>query len=71
VGAKVATYRSDFLIYKPYTELTEAGGVGLVVPGVNMPAGIHTDEIKRQARKWGFKVSKHGVPPIARTDGKI
>jgi hypothetical protein len=71
VGAKVATYRSDFLIYKPYTELTEAGGVGLVVPGVNMPAGIHPDEIQRQARKLGFKVTKQGVPPVVRSDGKL
>ncbi len=71
IGAQVASYRSDFLIYKPGARLSEQGGVGLVVPGVNMPAGMHKDEIRRQARKWGFKVSKHGVPPIARTDGKI
>lgn len=70
IGAQVATYRSDFLIYKPFSQLTEQGGVGLVVPGVNMPAGIHADEIRRQARKWGFKVSAHGVPPITRSDGK-
>ena len=42
-----------------------------MVPGVNMPAGIHPDEIKRQARKWGFKVSKQGVPPIVRSDDKL
>ena len=71
VGAQVATHRSDFLIYKPFTELTEAGGVGLVVPGVNMPTCIHPDEIRRQARKWGFKVTAQGVPPTARTDGKL
>jgi len=50
--------------------VAEAGGSGLVVPGVNMPAGIHPDEIRRQAKKFGNKVSKNGVPPIARTDGK-
>jgi hypothetical protein len=49
----------------------EAAGVGLVVPGVNMPAGMHPDEIRRQAKKWGFKVSARGVPPVARTDGKL
>ena len=67
-GAKVLQHRSDFAIYKP--QIAEQGGVGLVVPGVNMPAGMHPDEIRRQAAKWGFKVSKHGVPPVARTDGK-
>jgi hypothetical protein len=70
VGAKVATYRSEFLIYKPGDGLAEQGGVGLVVPGVNMPAGMHPDEIRRQARKFGFKTTKDGVPPVARTDGK-
>ena len=70
VGAKVATYRSEFLIYKPGDGLAEQGGVGLVVPGVNMPAGMHPDEIRRQARKFGFKTTKDGVPPVTRTDGK-
>ena len=65
------TRETQFLVYKPGFSLTEAGGVGLVVRGVNMPAGIHPDEIRRQARKLGFKVSKHGVPPVARTDGKM
>jgi ribulose bisphosphate carboxylase small subunit len=63
------SYGNDFVIYKPMLE--EAGGVGLVVPGVNMPAGMHPDEIARQARKFGFKVSKQGVPPVARSDGKL
>lgn len=69
VDAHVIQYRSDFVIYKQ--PLDEAAGVGLVVPGVNMPAGMHPDEITRQAHKFGFKVSKTGVPPQTRTDGKI
>jgi hypothetical protein len=68
LGAKWAQYRSDFVIYKPHMQ--EQAGVGLVVPGVNMPAGQHPDEIERQARKFGFKVTAQGVPPQARTDGK-
>lgn len=48
----------------------EQGGVGLVVPGVNMPVGQHPDEIRRQARKFGFDVTARGVPPLSRTDGK-
>jgi ParB-like nuclease domain/Protein of unknown function (DUF5661) len=49
----------------------EAAGVGLVVPGVNMPAGMHPDEIRRQAKKFGNRVSKNGVPPQANPDGTI
>ncbi len=51
------------------SEITETAGVGLVVPGVNMPHGMHPDEIARQAAKFGNKVSKDGVPPIAKTNG--
>jgi hypothetical protein len=51
------------------SELTETAGVGLVVPGVNMPKGMHPDEIKRQAAKFGNLVSKDGVPPTAKTNG--
>lgn len=68
VGAQVHTYGSDFVIHKPHMQ--ETAGVGLIIPGVNMPAGQHADEIRRQARKFGFKVSAQGVPPKARTDGK-
>ena len=48
--------------------MKETGGVGLVVPGVNM-TGIHKNEISRQAKKFGNKVSATGVPPVANTDG--
>jgi hypothetical protein len=68
LGGTMLHTGSDFLIHK--RELKEdASGVGLVMPGVNMPPDIHPDEIRRQARKWGFKVSAQGVPPITRTDG--
>lgn len=50
-------------------DIDEAAGVGLVVPGVNMPAGQHPDEIRRQAIKFGNRVSRHGVPPAIRPDG--
>jgi hypothetical protein len=70
-GAQVQSRHNDFVIYKPDQLQEDAGGVGLVVPGVNMPAGMHRDEIRRQAKKWGFKVSAKGVPPVARTDGKL
>ena len=67
----VKSTEAQFLVYKPGFSLTEQGGVGLVVPGVNMPAGIHADEIRRQAKKFGFKTTKHGVPPIAKSDGIV
>lgn len=51
------------------SELIETAGVGLVVPGVNMPKGMHPDEIKRQAAKFGNVVTKDGIPPTTRTDG--
>ena len=46
----------------------EAAGVGLVVPGVNMPAGMHRDEIRRQAKKFRLKVSRDGRPPVSITN---
>ena len=62
---------STFVIYKPAekSSVDEAGGVGLVVPGVNMPAGQHRDEIRRQAKKFGNRVSSKGVPPTIKTNG--
>ena len=57
-----------YLIMDP--TMQEAAGVGLVVPG-NMPTGIHPDEIRRQAAKFGNKVTSRGVPPIADSSGKI
>jgi hypothetical protein len=80
LGWKVSTdpqfmpYKSkeaQFLVYKPGFSITEQGGVGLVVPGVNMPAGMHKDEIRRQAVKFGNRVSATGVPPITDPSGKL
>ena len=34
-----------------------------------MPAGMHPDEIRRQSRKFGNRVTNDGVPPVASTDG--
>lgn len=62
---------NDFVVYKSNSVLQEQGGVGLVVPGVNMPAGQHPDEIRRQAKKFGFQVSAQGVPPLIKSSGKI
>ena len=70
LDAKWVEYNSDFVIYKTHMQ-EDAAGVGLVVPGVNMPAGQHPDEIRRQARKFGFKTTAQGVPPVSRTDGKF
>lgn len=67
----VSSTEAQFLVYKPGFSLTEQGGVGLVVPGVNMPAGMHKDEIRRQAIKFGNRVSATGVPPITDPSGKL
>ena len=52
------------------SDILETAGVGLVVPGVNMPKSMHPDEVRRQAAKFDNSVTKDGVPPVTRTDGK-
>lgn len=52
------------------SDIIETAGVGRVVPGVNMPKGMHPDEIRRQAAKFGNRVDKDGRPPIASTNGR-
>ena len=37
---------------------------GRIVPGVNTTHDVGTNEIRIQAKKMGFSVSKDGVPPI-------
>ena len=64
-------YSKYYALYGFDSVVTEDGGTGLVVPGVNMPAGIHPDEIRRQAKKFGNRVSKDGVPPVAKSNGEI
>ena len=51
--------------------IKEISGVGKIVPGINTPPGIHKDEIKRQAKKFGNNVTKDGVPPIINPNGKF
>ena len=51
--------------------ISEAGGAGRVVPGVNTTPDVGPDEIPKQAAKLGMKTDRDGRPPIARTDGKI
>jgi hypothetical protein len=51
--------------------LSESGGVGLVVKGVNTTPDVKPGEISRQARKMGFRTSANGVPPTANTNGSV
>ena len=37
---------------------------GRVVKGINTTADVGVDAIKKQSAKFGFKVTKDGVPPI-------
>lgn len=51
--------------------LGETAGVGKIVKGVNTTPDVGVNEIPKQAAKWGFKVSRTGVPPIVNTNGSI
>ena len=42
--------------------ITESGGVGKIVPGVNTTVDVGPNEIKKQAKKFGNDVDKNGVP---------
>lgn len=42
--------------------VTETGGVGKIVPGINTTVDVGPNEIKKQAAKFGNKVSKDGLP---------
>ncbi len=57
--SKVADGIKDF---KEKNNLTEHGG--RVVKGINTTADVGVDAIKKQSAKFGFKVTKDGVPPI-------
>ena len=48
--------------FKEKSNLTEWGG--RVVKGINTTADVGVDAIKKQSAKFGFKVTKDGVPPI-------
>lgn len=49
-------------------ELEEA--VGRIIKGVNTTPDVSTDEIKKQAAKFGNKVDKDGNPPLLQSNGK-
>lgn len=49
----------------------ETAGVGKIVKGVNTTVDVGVNEIPKQAAKWGFKVSRTGVPPTINTNGSI
>ena len=51
--------------------ISEDGGVGRVVKGVNTTPDVGPNEIKKQAKKWGFNVSKDGFPPKIKTNGSL
>ena len=42
--------------------VSEAGGVGRVVPGINTTVDVGTNEIVKQAKKFGNDVNKDGFP---------
>jgi hypothetical protein len=42
--------------------VSETGGVGKIVPGINTTVDVGPDEIKKQAAKFGNAVDKDGVP---------
>jgi len=48
--------------FKEKNNLTEWGG--RVVKGINTTPDVGVDAIKKQSAKFGFKVTKDGVPPI-------
>ena len=50
-------YESAFI-----ESVTETGGVGRVVPGVNTSVDVGPNEIKKQAAKFGNTVDKDGLP---------
>ncbi len=52
-------------------QLGETAGVGKIVKGVNTTVDVGVNEIPKQAAKWGFSVSRTGVPPIVNTNGSI
>jgi hypothetical protein len=62
------TLREDTSVF---AFVSEAGGAGRVVKGVNTTSDVGVDEIPRQAAKFKIKVTRDGYPPVARSDGKI
>lgn len=47
-----------------FKDIYETGGVGRIVKGVNTTVDVGPNEIKKQAAKFGNKVSRDGVPKL-------
>jgi hypothetical protein len=58
-----------FLVQQP--KLSEEGGVGRVVKGVNTTSDVGPREVQKQARKFGNITTPDGVPPQIQTNGKF
>jgi hypothetical protein len=54
-----------------FKEIVRLDELGKIVPGVNTTVDIKTDAIRKQAMKFGNKVTDDGLPPIIRSDGKV
>lgn len=58
-------------LFSGYDDIVlETGGAGRIVPGVNTTPDVGPNELVKQAKKFGFKVSRDGVPPTIRSNGK-
>ena len=51
--------------------ITETGGTGRVVKGVNTTPDVGPNEITKQAAKFKMRTDRDGRPPVARSDGKV
>jgi len=50
--------------YYDRLSFVETAGVGKIVKGVNTTVDVGTNEIQKQAKKWGFSVDKDGRPGL-------
>lgn len=59
-------------LFSGYDDIVlESGGTGRIVPGVNTTPDVGPNELVKQAKKFGFKVTRDGVPPNIRTYNKM
>ena len=73
--------RGNNMLLNELFQLDEVGGVGVVAANKKMAADprysmsmttdIKPGETQKQAKKFGNSVNKMGLPPIAKTNGKI
>jgi hypothetical protein len=56
---------NDFVPSKFLVEL------GKIVPGVNTTVDVNTDSTVVQAKKFGNKVDKDGIPPTLQSNGRF